>query len=205
MGIAERKQRELQNMRRLILDTAMKLFIEEGFKKVTMRRIAEIIEYSPASIYSYFENKDDILYVLYREGFEELYGRQQSIFAIKDPVKRIRKHGEVYISFAVENPELYDLMFIMRAPVKKIQERDDGDIGLAVYEVLKMNVKECMNTGSIPRANVDAAAFSLWSLVHGMVALIIRERCIMFSEDQLKSIAMNSLDFVLKGIMVKKK
>lgn len=203
MGIAERKQRELKNMRRLILDTAMKLFLEEGFKKVTMRRIAEIIEYSPASIYSYFENKDDILYALYREGFEELHRRQQAILTVKEPAKRIRKHGEVYISFALENPELYELMFIMYAPVKKIRERDKGDIALVTYEILKKDVKECIAAGVIPRANTDTATFSLWSLVHGIVSLIIRERCIMFPEDQLKSNAMNSFDFVLKGVMKK--
>jgi AcrR family transcriptional regulator len=203
MGIAERKNRERKNMRRVILDTAMKLFLEEGFEKVTMRRIAEIIEYSPASIYSYFENKDDILYALYREGFEELYRRQQSVLTIEDPVKRLRKHGEVCISFAFESPELYDLMFIMRGPVKKIQERDEGNAGLVVYEFLKQNVKECMDAGLIPKTNVDAATFSFWSLVHGMVSLIIRERCIMFSEEQLKNITMDSLDFILMRVLKK--
>lgn len=205
MGIVERKKRERQNIRRLILDTAMKLFIEEGFENVTMRRVAEIIEYSPASIYSYFENKDDILYVLYLEGFEELFRRQQSVLAIKDPVKRLRKHGEVYISFAFDRPELYDLMFIMRAPVRKIRERDDGDIALVAYGFLKQNVKECMDAGLIPRTNVDVATFSLWSLVHGMASLIIRERCIMFSEEQQKSIAMDSLDFILMRVLQKGK
>jgi len=205
MGIAERKERVRQNMRRVILDTAMKLFLKEGFEKVTMRRIAEIIEYSPASIYSYFKNKDDILYALYLEGFEELYRRQQSVLSIKDPVKRIRRHGEVYILFAFERPELYDLMFIMRGPVRKIRERDDGDVALVAYGFLKQNVKECMDTGAIPKTNVDAATFSFWSLVHGMASLIIRERCIMFSEEQQKSIAMDSLDFILMRVLQKGK
>ena len=58
MGINERKQREKEVMRGSILDTAMKLFLEEGFQNVSIRRIAEKIEYSPATIYLYFRNKD---------------------------------------------------------------------------------------------------------------------------------------------------
>ena len=72
----------------------MKLFLEEGFDKVTIRRIAEKIEYSPGNIYFYFQNKEEILYTLYREGFEELYRRQQVIQTIEDPAKRLKNSGK---------------------------------------------------------------------------------------------------------------
>jgi AcrR family transcriptional regulator len=71
MGIVERRQREKQQMRRQILDTAMDLFIENGYEEVSIRRIADHIEYSPATIYLYFQDKDDILFVLHEEGFEK--------------------------------------------------------------------------------------------------------------------------------------
>ncbi|HEY9245546.1 MAG TPA: helix-turn-helix domain-containing protein, partial [Candidatus Methanoperedens sp.] len=73
MGIKERKELEKQEMRKLILDTAMRLILEKGFENVTIRHIAEEIEYSPATIYLYFKDKDDIIYTLHREGFEKLY------------------------------------------------------------------------------------------------------------------------------------
>jgi AcrR family transcriptional regulator len=203
MGIAERKEREKQKMRRLILETAMKLFLKEGFEKVTMRRIAEKIEYSPATIYLHFRDKDEILYALHSEGFEELYRRQQSILPIKDPLQRLRRHGEIYLSFALEKPEYYDLMFIMRNPAKKIREEKAWDIGLRSYEFLRKNVDECMKAGVLPKANPDAAAFSLWAHVHGIASLIIRGRCIMFPEQHLKSIAEGALDF-MRGNVLKK-
>jgi AcrR family transcriptional regulator len=203
MGIAERKEREKQKMRRLILETAMKLFLKEGFEKVTMRRIAEKIEYSPATIYLHFRDKDEILYALHSEGFEELYRRQQSILPIKDPLQRLRRHGEIYLSFALEKPEYYDLMFIMRNPAKKIREEKAWDIGLRSYEFLRKNVDECMKAGVLPKANPDAAAFSLWAHVHGIASLIIRDRCIMFPEQHLKSIAEGALDF-MRGNVLKK-
>ena len=79
MGIFERKERDKQGMRKLILDSAMSLFLEEGFGNVSIRRIAESIEYSPATIYLYFRDKDEILFALHNEGFEELFRRQKKL------------------------------------------------------------------------------------------------------------------------------
>ncbi len=200
MGIKERKELEKQEMQKLILDTAMKLFFEKGFENVTIRHIAEKIEYSPATIYLYFKDKDDIIYTLHREGFEQLYRLQQTTLSIKDPLKRLRKQGEVYVSFALENPEYYDLMFIMRGPVRKIKEMKEWDIGFRSFEFLRQNIKECMEAGLFREKNIDVATFSLWSYAHGIVSLIIRERCTMFPEDKIRNIVDEALDFML-GIM----
>lgn len=203
MGIPERKEREKQGMRKRILETAMKLFLKEGFGRITMRRIAEKIEYSPATIYSHFKDKDEILYALHSEGFEELYKRQQAILTIKDPLKRLHRHGEIYLAFALEKPEYYDLMFIMRNPAKKIKEQNAWDIGLRSYEFLKKNVEECMKAGVLPRADVDVATFSLWAHVHGIASLIIRDRCVMFPQEHLHSLVRGALEFGMGSILKK--
>jgi AcrR family transcriptional regulator len=196
MGIKERKQQEKSDMRGLILKTAMNLFLDKGFENITIRNIAEKIEYSPATIYLYFKNKDEILYTLRKEGFEKLYEHQRSSLKLDDPLKRLHKHGEAYIQFALENPEYYDLMFMMRGPVE-IQEINDCDIGLKSYELLKTNVEECMEAGLFPRTNIDVAAFSLWSYVHGIASLIIRGRGIMFPEERIKYMVEEALNFML--------
>ncbi len=203
MGIKERKELEKQEMRRLILDTAMKLFLEKGFENITIRHIAEKIEYSPGTIYLYFKDKDEIIYTLHREGFEELYRRQQTILTIKDPLKRLHRHAEMYISFALENPEYYDLMFIERAPFRKIKEMDpdhekNWDIGMRSYDFLRNNIEDCMNAGFFQKTNIDVAAFSLWSYVHGIVSLIIRGRCSVFPEEQMRHLVKGALDFMEK-------
>ncbi|NJD52006.1 MAG: TetR/AcrR family transcriptional regulator [Candidatus Methanoperedens sp.] len=198
MGIKERKENEKSEMKELILKTAMKLFLDKGFNNITIRNIAEKIEYSPATIYLYFKNKDEILYTLRKEGFEKLYEWQKTSLNINDPLERLIKHGEAYVLFALENPEYYDLMFMMRSPVKNTTETNFYDIGLKSYELLKNNVNECMILGLFPRMNVDIVAFSLWSYVHGVASLIIRSRGIMFPEEQVNNIIKGSLDFMLK-------
>jgi AcrR family transcriptional regulator len=205
MGIVERREREKKRMRTLILGAAMMLFLKNGFEKVTIRRIAEKIEYSPATIYLHFKDKDEILYALHSEGFETLYKRQQTILAIKDPLKRLHKGAEIYLSFALEKPEYYDLMFIMRSPIKKIKEKKEADIGLRSYELLKRNVEDCMKEGMLPQADPDIAAFSFWSQVHGIAALIIRDRCSMFPDEQLPSIVRGALNFMMDNLLGKKR
>ena len=207
MGIKERKELEKQEMRKLILDTAMKLFLEKGFENITLRHIAEKIEYSPATIYLYFKDKDEIIYTLHREGFEKLYMWQQKILTIKDPLKRLHRHAEMYVSFALENPEYYDLMFIERAPFRKIKEMKckDGinwDIGMRSYDLLRKNIEDCIEAGVFQNTNIEVAAFSMWAYVHGIVSLIIRDRCIMFPEQHLDDLVKGALDFMQDNILL---
>src|SRR4249920_3695592 len=72
MGIKERQHRDREAVRRAILDAARELFVAEGFQNVSIRKIAERIEYSPAAIYGYFPSKDDIFFALAEEGFRLL-------------------------------------------------------------------------------------------------------------------------------------
>ena len=73
MGIKERQERDRESVRRSILDAARELFVAEGYANVSIRKIAERIEYSPAAIYGYFPSKDDIFYALAEEGFRLLH------------------------------------------------------------------------------------------------------------------------------------
>src|SRR5205809_4911996 len=79
MGIKERQERDREAVRRAILDAARELFVSEGYRNVSIRKIAEKIEYSPAAIYGYFPSKDDIFYALAEEGFHLLYTRATAV------------------------------------------------------------------------------------------------------------------------------
>ncbi len=190
-------------MQKLILEMAKKLFLKEGFENVTIRNIADKIEYSPATVYLYFKDKEDILFALHTEGFQKLFQAQQRLLSIKSPIERLRKSGEVYIKFALENPEYYDLMFIMSATGKAIHKQEEWACGLQSYDMLRQNVEECMKRKLIPKGNVDAAAFAFWSLVHGMASLIIRDRCVMIPEQHLQQVVQGAFDFMMSGLVEK--
>src|ERR1700733_5117561 len=107
MGIKERQERDREAVRRAILDAARDLFVAEGFQHVTIRKIAERIEYSPAAIYSYFPSKDDIFFALADEGFRLLYGRREDYAALDalPPIDRIRAIFWRLYQYSYEHPQ----------------------------------------------------------------------------------------------------
>ena len=187
-------------MKQLILDAAMKLFLDKGFYSVSIRNIADAIEYSPATIYLYFKDKDDILFALHNAGFERLYKRQQKTLTIKDPGDRLRKQGEVYIRFALEQPEYYNLMFIMRSPLRKVGKDEKWNAGRRAYETLKDNVEAAINAGVLEKADPEIATYALWSLAHGIVSLILRNRCPIADKKAQLNIALDTFGFLASNL-----
>src|SRR5262245_10572080 len=103
MGIRERQDRERQAVHQAILDAARDLFIAEGYRNVSIRKIAERIEYSPAAIYGYFPSKDAIFYALAEEGFHRLDARIRAVPTTDDPLADVRNAWWAYYEFSKES------------------------------------------------------------------------------------------------------
>jgi AcrR family transcriptional regulator len=201
MGLSERKEREKHEMREMILDAARKLFVKEGFEQVTIRRIAEEIEYSPATVYLYFKDKDSILCALQEIGFRELDQRMTMLETVIHPVERLRLSGKIYCDFAMENKELYDLMFIMRAPMKAFVSPAEWNVGRHSYELLQSIVQQCIDGGFIKAVDPKIATFSLWALMHGVVSIFIRDRAPMIPQEQQGRVISKIMDFSMSEIL----
>src|SRR6185369_15408369 len=114
MGIKERQERDREAVSRAILDAARELFVIEGYHNVSIRKIAERIEYSPAAIYGYFESKDDIFFALAEEGFHLLHeGGFEGLDSLP-PLDRIRRIFMRLYQFSREHPQYFALMFVDR-------------------------------------------------------------------------------------------
>jgi AcrR family transcriptional regulator len=199
MGTQERKKREKTEMKRHILDVALKLFVNEGFEHASIRKIADKIEYSPATIYLYFKDKDEIFFALQSEAFEKFYEVQMSVQSIQDPFERLMAHGEGYVKFAIENPELYDLMFIMKEPVKRIKSFEQWKSGSKSYDLLRKNVRECIEDDLIVNKDVEVVSFALWSFVHGISSLKIK-RGMIIPDEYMKYLIDGAFEFLRKGL-----
>ena len=178
MGITERKERGKEDLKRRILDAAMELFLEHGYERTSMRMIAQRIAYSPTTIYIYFKDKNAIFHALHVEAFQQLGARLAPLAHVENPMERLTAMGKVYLEFAEQNPGLYDLMFIMKAPVHAVDEMhhlwEEGD---RVFAVLKATVEEAMNKKLLRQSDVEVTSLLVWSTVHGMAALLVRDRC----------------------------
>src|SRR5262244_2682669 len=106
MGIKERQERDREAVRRSILDAARDLFVSEGYANVSIRKIAERIEYSPAALYGYFPSKDDIFFALAEEGFQLLHrGAEPRQIDTRDPLEQLREMIWGFYRFSCEHPQ----------------------------------------------------------------------------------------------------
>jgi len=178
VGITERKEKQKLEIRKKILEASMKLFTTEGFEKVSIRKIADIIEYSPTTIYLYFKDKNEILFELCEEGFIMFEKLNSNLIKINNPLNRLHKMGENYIGFGLQYPEYYDLMFIQNAPMDRLAQMNDGRWvhGDRALDLLRSIVKECMTQKIIKKGDPDSVTMAVWGMVHGLVSLTIRKR-----------------------------
>ena len=178
MSITERKAKEKEELRALILQGAKKLFIENGIEQTTIRNIADEISYSVGTVYVYFKDKDSILHELHTLGFKQLGGEMRVLTSVAEPMERLAAIGRVYIRFAVDNPDMYDLMFNMKAPMEflKKMEEEEWNEGKATFNVLKTTVEQCIAQGYFTGHQLEPLSFTIWSTVHGMCSLHIRGR-----------------------------
>ncbi len=208
MGIAERKEKQKLEIRKMILEASMKLFVEEGFESVSIRKIADLIEYSPTTVYLYFKDKDEIFYDLHNIGFQKFQELNKDLPAIENPLVRLHKMGENYIHFGMENREYYDLMFILRAPMETLAQIKGPDCvwvgGDSALNNLKATLDECMERGFVRKTDLDVMAMTVWGMVHGWVSLAIRERFEkMVPKEEILPTMLKSLDWLIKTIALK--
>ena len=190
MTISTRKERQKEELKGKILQAARELFMQKGFEDTSIRNIAEKIEYSPTTIYLYFKDKDDIFCELHREGFILLNQYFRPLAHVSDPFERLKAINKAYISFALENGEIYDLMFIIRSPMNSItKDESDWEEGQRSFSFLVYTIKECTAKGYFKGMEPDIVAFTVWSMVHGIVSLEIRNRCSVIERLNQKDLA----------------
>lgn len=179
MGSNERREREKKELRRRILDTARELFVNEGYDAISMRKIAQKIEYSPTAIYLHFKDKEALFAELCSGDFLKLAQTLSSISEIKDPVERLRRTGRMYLDFALEYPNHYRLMFMAPHPPHEVPDRlRKGNPEEDAYAFLKAAVESTLKAGRFRPELKDAEliAQTLWAGVHGVASLQIAKR-----------------------------
>lgn len=178
MGVKERREREKSETRDKILDAARELFVTEGYEGVSMRRVADKIEYSPTAIYVHFADKNELFHELCHQDYARLAEVFQSSAMSTDPVERLVQIGRTYIEFGATHPNHYKFMFMTAHPALEPNEEDQEKMGnpeLDAYAFLKWSVQQAIDAGCFRQELTDAELVSqtLWAAVHGVISLQI--------------------------------
>jgi AcrR family transcriptional regulator len=197
LGVKERQEREREAVSRSILDAARELFVTHGYQEVSIRKIADRIEYSPAAIYSYFPSKDDIFFALAEEGFRLLFSYGQRIPEARpdDPTEPLREMFWRYYTFSTEHPEYFALMFIDRS-VPKIRDNWErfGFLGELKHD-MRARIARAIDAGAVPPGTKPHAVFRLLlAAAHGAATLRLCDRLGPGEDgDQLARVAIDTM------------
>lgn len=193
MGIAERKEREKQQLKDKIVDAATGLFLDQGFDRTSIRMIADRIEYSPATIYLHFKDKNELFAEVSERAFALFFEYFSAVLSVSDPLERLKTLGKQYLKFASENPAYYDLMFVNNAPM---EHEDQPWSGERSHDILINTVRECMDQGHFKGHELHPLSLAIWSAVHGLASLKLRRRLSMYEGDNVEQLMEDSMDAI---------
>ena len=207
-----RGQIEKEELRSAILRAASEEFLEHGYEGFSLRHVAELVGYTPTTIYLYFRDKDELLLEAARGGFAAFDATIQEAGTHSDPRERLRALGLAYFEFGVRNPALYRLMFMQRADFllprllgTASEEASKADPPVAsevthrviAQDLLVEAVRDGMEAGLFLHGEALTKADALWAGIHGLTALALSP---LMSPDHARSVAGELLGTLIRGL-----
>jgi AcrR family transcriptional regulator len=200
MGIKERHERDRDAVSRSIMDAARELFVSEGYQHVSIRKIAERIEYSPAALYGYFPSKDDIFFALAEEGFR-LLGEMPDSEASEglSPLQRLRSAFRRLYDFSRNHPQYFNLMFVDRSVPRISREYERFTFAREMKGRLTVLIDECIREGTLPASTDPIVATRVLMMgLLGVAVMRLSDR--LGPEENGDDLADDVLDVTLAGL-----
>jgi AcrR family transcriptional regulator len=203
MGVAERRAREKEELRQEILAAARELFVKEGFANVSMRRIAEKIEYSPTTIYLYFEDKHDLLDCIVEERLLELCNQFLALDAepARPPVESLRTGLRKYVDYWLRHPQ--DFRVVYMTDLKELDPQRPWRcqvLARTLFERLLHNVRRCVEAGVLETSDVNLASQAIWAAVYGIISLLVMKPHFPWVDQDL--LIQSVIDSAINGLKV---
>ncbi len=174
MSAKDRRGNEVRQMRQAILKAARDIAAEAGWRQVTVRKVADRVEYSPAALYEYFAGKEAILLALMREGFRLLAQEMRAVPAEGDGAERLAAVAQSYWDFAFRHPELYQVMHgldgVSFGTAETPQEAKD------CFDALRDAVRAAFLDDRAQGCDLFDEVDTLWATLHGLVSLTMSGR-----------------------------
>src|SRR5260370_2039490 len=161
-AMRRRQEQEKQELRQTILSAAAGLFLEHGYERFSLRQVAERIGYSPTTIYLYFRNKEDLLFTVVEEGFVR-FGKQleAALIGVDDPWEQVGALGRAYITFGVENPAYYQMMFMQRTDFLWQSPEAESQPRRSAFQILPPTAHRAIDANFLRHSNPSSLFYLL--------------------------------------------
>lgn len=173
MGITERRIREKEKVRETIIAKAWEMVQAEGWEALSIRKIADAIEYSVPVIYDHFENKEAILAEFAMDGFRILSKKmEQAKQKAENPVEQLKAMADAYWNFAMRNTAYYRLMYGVGMQCCNCPCEDKMGFDDHVMD----SIRQVVSKAKYKNTNVCLKYHTFWSILHGLVSIKITEQ-----------------------------
>lgn len=176
LGIIERKERQKRSLRQEILRAALDVFANEGYQHLSIRKLAEKIEYSPTAIYLHFKDKAELFECVCEQTFVQLSAIFEAIVGrSRTPLDALRASCRAYVDFGLKHPDQYTVAFLLDsgqrlAPAEVLSKFPTA---MTAFEQLRAGVTACMLAGNFAEADPEIVSQIIWAGLHGITALLI--------------------------------
>jgi AcrR family transcriptional regulator len=199
MGIRERQSRERDTVRRKILNAARTLFLSDGYANVSMRKIADQIEYSPGAIYSYFQSKEDIFFALAEEGLQFVRSHCSAAAFANSPLERVRESFWRFYTFSKEQPEYFSLIFVDNAVPRISRDWERFSSMRELRHEVEQDIHQCIDNGEFPGVDAPGTVFRiLLTAAYGAAVFRLSHR--LAPGEDADALAHDLLDCALAGL-----
>ena len=199
MGIRERQSRERDTVRRKILNAARTLFLSDGYANVSMRKIADQIEYSPGAIYSYFQSKEDIFFALAEEGLQFVRSHCSASTFANGALSRVREAFWRFYTFSKEQPEYFSLIFVDGAVPRISRDWERFSSVRDLRHEIEQDIQQCIDERQFPGVEMPGAVFRiLLTAVYGAAVFRLSHR--LAPGEDADALAHDLLDCAIAGL-----
>ncbi|WP_141430795.1 TetR/AcrR family transcriptional regulator [Bacillus sp. 03113] len=206
MGIKERKQREREERRELILKAAHEIMKEEGIDNLSIRKIANKIEYSPAIIYHYFQDKDEIIHEIMKRGYQNIIDTLSSLQSFDgEPEEKLKEGLLRYIELALQMPDEYQTILLNSSPgiLEHTSVLFEGASNQrAAIGMLCQSLKEIYSKHTIEDSSIELTAQIIWAATFGLIIRLIIEKDI--SREQRRNLIERHIKVMVDRVVLGK-
>lgn len=207
MGSKDRMEKEKQNKQNLILATAKEIIFNEGIEKLSIRKLTEKMEYSPAIIYHYFKNKDVIIQKIMENEYGEIINALMLASNLtNDPVDNLKNRLQTYINQALHNKVAYKYIMLQteatilaHTAVLTIPTITDRP----ALRLLHDNVAALYSGQDLSEQEIETKTLIIWTSTFGLILRTIIEDNV--PQKKIDNLIEAHISFVINGILYDRK
>jgi AcrR family transcriptional regulator len=193
---------EVKPLRDEILEISRSMLFKDGYKSLSMRKIAKKAGVTATSIYLYFENKDHLLHTLIEESVEDLSRYiEGKALPVGNSIDRFKAIIRGYVEFGLKFPEKYEIIYKVKSDSMARYPKEKFRKARRAYELLVKTIEESVENGQMDVEKPLIAAYSIWAQLHGVVSVISNGR--LDSRINKEQFIEYSIEHIIQGFLVR--